>query len=110
MEIKLSICIPTYNYGAYIGETLYSILSQVTDELEVIVLDGGSTDETSTVIANYQRNYPQLCYYKQDHRGGIDRDIDKLLNLAKGKYCWLFSADDIMAPHSIDIILGEISS
>lgn len=110
MEIKLSICIPTYNYGAYIGETLYSILSQVTDELEVIVLDGGSTDETSTVIANYQRNYPQLSYYKQDHRGGIDRDIEKVVSLANGRYCWLFSADDIMLPNSLTTLLREIDS
>jgi abequosyltransferase len=110
MEIKLSICIPTYNYGAYIGETLDSILSQLTNHVEVIVLDGGSTDETSSVIADYQRNNPQLIYYKENTRGGIDRDIEKLVSLAKGNYCWLFSADDIMTPNAIKLILNEIRS
>ncbi len=109
-NIKLSICIPTYNYGIYIKETLDSILSQISDAVEVIVLDGGSTDETSTIVTECRQNNPQLRYYKQTYRGGIDRDIEKVVNLARGKYCWLFSADDLMAPNSLDIVLSEISS
>lgn len=107
---RLSICIPTYNYGVFIGETLDSILSQVPADVEIIVLDGGSTDATANVVTEKRREYPQLSYCFQTFRGGIDRDIEKVVSLATGKYCWLFSADDIMIPGAIDIVLNAIKS
>lgn len=108
--IKLSICIPSYNFGAFIGETLDSILPQVCDGVEVIVLDGGSTDDTDLVVANRQINHPQLRYYRQSFRGGIDRDIETVVSLATGEYCWLFSADDILLPSSLDKVLKSLAS
>ena len=108
--IKLSICIPTYNFGQFIGQTIDSICSQIVPNVEVIILDGGSTDDTSCVVENKKKSYPFLKYYKQEFRGGIDKDIEKLVNFAGGDYCWLFSADDIMLPNSIQSVLSEISS
>tara|TARA_R110001583_G_C5671425_1_gene411194 strand:- start:21839 stop:22861 length:1023 start_codon:yes stop_codon:yes gene_type:complete len=109
-KIRLSVCIPTYNFGCFIGQTLDSILPQITEEVEVIVLDGGSTDETEKMVANRQRECSLLTYFHQNFRGGIDRDIEKVVSLAKGEYCWLFSADDIMLPNSINKILEAIKS
>lgn len=108
--ILLSICIPTYNYGKFIGQALDSILSQVLAGIEVIVLDGGSTDATTEIVTEKQRDYPQLRYHYQNFRGGIDRDIEKVVSLAYGKYCWLFSADDIMVPDAINNVLKAITS
>ena len=108
--VKLSICIPTYNFGKFIGETLDSFLPQISLDVEVIILDGGSTDNTANVVAARQRDYAQLSYYRQNFRGGIDRDIEKVVSLAKGKYCWLFSADDIMLPGAVDKVLKAIVS
>jgi len=106
----LSICIPTYNFGPFIGQTLNSLLPQISTGVEVIILDGGSTDDTADVVASRQRNYPQLAYHRQNFRGGIDRDIEKVVSLAQGKYCWLFSADDIMLPGAINKVLEAIKS
>jgi len=108
--IRLSICIPTYNFGDFIGQTLDSLLPQITEEVEVIVLDGGSTDNTAEVVTIRQKKYKQLTYYYQDFRGGIDRDIEKAVSLAQGTYCWLFSADDIMLSSAIDKLLEAIKS
>lgn len=107
-DILLSICIPTYNYGEFIGQTLDSILPQVTSDVEVIVLDGGSNDDTAEKVA--ARQHPQLSYHYQDFRGGIDRDIEKVVSFSKGEYCWLFSADDIMFPGAIAKVLEAIKS
>lgn len=108
--ISLSICIPTYNFGKFIGQTLDSIIPQLSSEIEVIVLDGGSTDQTVEVVAIRQRKCNRITYFHQNFRGGIDRDIEKVVSLAQGKYCWLFSADDIMLPDALDKVLKAIKS
>lgn len=108
--IRLSICIPTYNFGGFIGETLDSILPNIVDGVEVVILDGGSTDNTAEVVAQRARNRTDIHYHRQDVRGGIDRDIATVVSLAQGEYCWLFSADDIMKSGAVNKILNSISS
>ena len=107
-KILLSLCIPVYNFGAFIGETLASIIPQVTDEVEIVVVDGASTDHTADVIASVQRSFPRLRYHRLDKRGGIDRDMAIAVELAQGEYCWLFGGDDIMAKGAITEILTQI--
>ena len=108
--ISLSICIPTYNFGKFIGQTLESIMPNLTEGVEVVILDGGSTDNTANVVAQKQRGFPQIKYHRQEFRGGIDRDIAKVISLAHGNYCWLFSADDIMMPGAVNKVLNAIQS
>ena len=110
MRPKLSICIPTFNFGAFIGATLDSILSQITAGVEVVVLDGASTDDTQVVIARFQERYPQVRYYRLPQRGGIDRDMARVVELSAGEYCWLFSGDDLMRQGAIARILTLIES
>lgn len=107
---RLSVCIPTYNFGRFIGETLASIISQATEDVEIVVLDGGSTDNTADVVERFQRSFPRLRYYRQDFKGGIDRDMAKSVELARGEYCWLFSSDDVMAKDAIERILRRMRS
>jgi abequosyltransferase len=108
--VRLSICIPTYNFGAFIGDTLASIVPQLADGVEVVVLDGGSTDNTTDVVESFQRQNPAVRYFRQDERGGIDRDMLRTVELARGEYCWIFCADDIMKPDAIQEVLKRIQS
>jgi abequosyltransferase len=108
--IRLSICIPTYNFGDFIAETLESILPQVVDGVEVVILDGGSTDQTPAVVRAFQARSPALRYHRREERGGIDRDMARTVELARGEYCWLFSSDDLMKPGAIAAMLEEIES
>jgi len=108
--IRLSICIPTYNFGNFIGQTLDSILPNLAEGVEVVILDGGSTDDTAHIVAKRQRDFSQINYHQQGFRGGIDRDIAKVIRLAHGDYCWLFSADDIMMPGAVDKVLNFLQS
>jgi abequosyltransferase len=114
----LSICIPTYNFGAFIGETLASIARQDLTGVEVVILDGGSTDQTAAVVEGFRGYIPRLTYVRRAARGGIDRDIELAVENATGDMVWTFSADDIMVegvvrrlaeriPHGDDIILCE---
>jgi abequosyltransferase len=108
--VRLSICIPTYNFGAFIGDTLASIVPQLVDGIEVVVLDSGSTDDTAEVVESFQRQSPALHYHRLAERGGIDRDLARTVELARGEYCWIFCADDKMKPDAIQQVLERLRS
>lgn len=98
----ISFCIPTYNFAEFLPATLDSIISQADENIEIVIVDGGSTDETDEIIHSYQQKFPQLVFFKREENCGVDRDIAKTVKLAKGDFCWLFSADDILKPGAID--------
>ena len=105
---KLSICIPTYNRAAYIGETLASIISQSGDDIEIVIVDGASTDNTEDVVNEFQGRFENIHYHREKQNNGVDADLAKSVSLAQGEYCWLMSSDDILAAGAIQRILTEI--
>ena len=120
MAIKISFCIPTLNRGAFIGATLESIISQATESVEIVIVDGGSTDNTSEVVRQYQKSFPRLRYFRTDASDvkataptpsnvGFDQDCSRAVELAQGEYCWLFTDDDLLKPGAISAVLNEIS-
>jgi abequosyltransferase len=114
VSYKISICIPTLNRGAFIGATLESIISQATESIEIVIVDGGSTDNTESVVADYQKIYPAIHYFKSEDvknhpsNEGFDRDCNYAVELASGEYCWLFTDDDLLKPDAISTVLKEI--
>ena len=99
--IPLTICIPIYNCAEFIGQALDSILPQARDGIEIVVYDGGSTDQTPALMEGYVKTWSNLHYHRGNVRGGIDADMAKCVGFAKGEYCWLFSGDDVMRPGAI---------
>lgn len=110
MSIELSFCIATRNRAGFIGETLENIAAQCTSAVEIVVLDGASTDNTEQVIRGLQGKIPALRYFKQEKNGGVDRDYDAVVGLATGKYCWLMSDDDLLLPSAVDTVLRAIEN
>ncbi len=108
MTIRLSICIATYNRAAFISQTLDAVLPQLTDECELVVVDGASTDNTRDVVAGYEAEWPALRYFRLPEKGGIDKDYDLSVQYARGEYCWLFSDDDIIKPGGVERVLHLI--
>ncbi|MCU0666037.1 MAG: glycosyltransferase family 2 protein [Candidatus Omnitrophica bacterium] len=109
-QIKLSFCIPTYNRAGFIGQTLDSIISQASDNIEIVIVDGASTDNTSEVVDMYRKKFKNLVYFCSGKNMGVDRDMAKTIELARGQYCWMFSDDDLLKPRAIKTILKEIES
>lgn len=109
-RVRLSICIPTYNFGEFIGETLQSIISQAADDVEIVVVDGASTDNTTEVVQGFQRYFSRLTYHRLEKKGGVDKDLALTVELARGEYCWLMSSDDVLKPGAIQRVLQEIKS
>lgn len=114
MTTKISICIPTLNRGSYIGETLENIVSQLEEGVEIVIVDGGSTDNTEEVVTAFQRKCPDIRYIKKDSlekkpsNEGFDRDCNQAVEMATGEYCWLMTDDDLLTPGAIHNVLAEV--
>ncbi|RPI77640.1 MAG: glycosyltransferase family 2 protein, partial [Planctomycetaceae bacterium] len=105
----ISFCIPTYNFGQYIGETLDSIICQADDRVQIVIVDGGSTDDTASVVAERSRVFPNIKFIQRQQRSGVDRDILESVAQAEGEYCWLFSSDDVLAPGAVKYLRAQMS-
>jgi glycosyltransferase involved in cell wall biosynthesis len=91
----VSVIIPAYNAGRYIAETLDSVLSQSYADLEVIVVDDGSTDNTRAIVEGYG---PRVVYVHQENSGAPARPRNVGIARAKGRYISFFDSDDVMMP------------
>jgi abequosyltransferase len=108
MQPLLTICIATYNRASFIGDTLDSVIRQLSDEVEIVVVDGASTDATAVVLERYAADCPGLRYVRLPEKGGVDQDFCKAVECARGEYCWLFPDDDLFKPGAIQRVLDEL--
>lgn len=106
--IALSICMPVYNCAEFVEEALDAILRQGSEAVEIVVYDGGSTDSTQDVVLRIAARSPQVRYHRAGARGGIDADLAGCVSLARGRYCWLFSGDDVTRPGALVQALAVI--
>ncbi len=95
---RVSIVIPTYNYAEYLAHAIRSVLAQTLADWELIVVDDGSTDDTASVVAEFED--ARIRYVYQDNRGpSAARNYG--LDLARGEYFTMLDADDWLAPNSL---------
>lgn len=106
--VRLSVCIATLNRARFIGETLDSILAQIEDDVQLVVVDGASSDNTAEVMARYCSRYPQIRYFRELSNSGVDADYDKAVEYSSGEYCWLMTDDDLLKPGAIRQVLAAI--
>ena len=106
---RLSICIATRNRAHVIGQALENMGGQLSDDAELVVVDGASTDNTREVVETMQARFPQIRYFPQATNSGIDGDFDKAVELARGEYCWPMSDDDLLAEGAVTRVLGLLA-
>ena len=103
--IKLSICIATLNRGPFLRETLESIIPQMKKNIEIVVIDGASTDNTEEIVKKLKTKCNNISYVKLKQKGGVDKDFNIAINKAKGEFCWFFSDDDIFLSDAISQVI-----
>lgn len=112
MENILSICILTYNRAKLLQQCLESLLSQVKldAEIEVLVSDNASTDNTNFAVKEIQKSYPDLKYYCNNENIGFDGNVVACITRATGKYIFFMSDDDILLPGTVHKVQEYIKS
>src|SRR4030066_2458897 len=89
MNEMISVIMPVYNGASYLPYALKSVDVQEYDNVEIIIIDDGSTDETAEI----SRSHPRVRYHYQDNRG-IAEAMNKGLQLARGQFITFLDADD----------------
>jgi len=98
MEPLVSVIIPTYNRLDFLTGTITSVLKQTYKNIELIVVDDGSTDTTSKEIP---KRFPSVIYVKQPHRG-VSAARNLGIQLAKGNYIAFLDSDDLWLPKKLE--------
>jgi glycosyltransferase involved in cell wall biosynthesis len=108
--MKLSICISTFNRARFIGATLKTIIPQLDENTELVIVDGGSTDDTPKVMQEFLDSTDRIRYFRFEENRGFDHDLDQAVQLALGEYCWLMSDDDLIYPDALKRIHAALQA
>ena len=95
---KISVIVPSFNQGRYLDITLRSILDQQYPLLELIVIDGGSTDECVQIIRKYEG---EISYWCSEPDGGQCKGIIKGFSRATGEILCFLNSDDLFEPRTL---------
>lgn len=102
---KLSVLIPTYNRATLLPEAVHSVLSQTYRELEVVVIDDGSTDDTAAALARI--NDRRLRYLPQPHRG-VGATLNAGWQAVTSEYIARLDSDDVWLPELVGALLPRL--
>ncbi len=104
---KVSVMIPTHNYGRYLGEAIQSVLAQTFADIEVIVVDDGSTDNTREVVGSFKDS--RVRYIYQENRG-VSAAQNTAIKAAEGEFVAGLGGDDIWLPEKLELELSMLNS
>jgi len=102
----VSVITPTFNRADFLEETMLSILSQNYPNIEYIVLDDGSTDNTPQILSKYSN---QIVWETHTNIGETGT-VNKGYRMAKGKYIGIVNSDDLLMPGAIQAVVEEFSA
>ena len=102
--LLLSVITPVFNNVTYISVAIENYLSQQCAYSELLIMDGGSTDGTKEVIAQYAKDFPSIRWVSEKDKGQSDA-MNKGIGLAKGKYISFLNVDDYYSEGCLDDLL-----
>jgi len=97
----VTIGVPAYNSGRFIGATLDCLLAQTHQNIEVVVSDNASTDDTQEIVRRYARLDGRVRYSRSDTNVGAAGNIRRLAGMITGQYFKLTNSDDIVDPEFV---------
>lgn len=105
--LDVSVIIPAYNVENYIGKCLKAIINQTYKNIEIIVINDNSTDNTKKVIEEYQNQFPNFSLINLDENKGVSNARNIGISIAKGEYIMFCDSDDWYEENAVEILLKE---
>lgn len=110
-DALISVLIPAYNHENYIQDTIDSVIRQTYNNIELIILDDGSSDNTLAKIKEYeskcQKRFKRFLYSTQKNQGTV-KTLNSLLSKAKGEYIAMIASDDMYYDEALELELEEL--
>lgn len=104
---KAAIIIPAYNVAQYVHRAILSCMHQTEADIEIIIIDDGSTDETASVIAKYAREDSRIVFQSKQN-AGVSSARNTGLDLATADYLLFLDADDWLEDTAVEQLLSKI--
>lgn len=100
----VSVCVPTYNDGPFVLQSLGSIINQTYSNIEILIGDDASADHTSEIVRSLEDS--RIKYHRNETNLGQFENVNRLIQRAKGEYIAIYHSDDIYEPR---IVENEVS-
>ncbi|SCY09296.1 Glycosyltransferase involved in cell wall bisynthesis [Lachnospiraceae bacterium XBB2008] len=98
---KVSVIVPVYNTIEYLPQCIESLLSQTLSDVEIIIVNDGSTDDSQSVIDTYAKRHNSIVVLKQDNKG-LSAARNAGLSMARGKYIYFCDSDDYIENNTLE--------
>ena len=105
--MKISVIIPVYNAEKTLSKCLDSLLAQSCDNVEIILVNDGSTDSSAEICKKYASLHPEIKYLEKEN-GGVSTARNTALDIAKGDYITFVDSDDWVTPDYFETINGVL--
>ena len=109
----ISIIIPCYNHEAYVGDCIKSVIAQDYENIEILVCDDCSTDNSWEILnaqcSDMTRRFERVLLHRNDVNHGLTKTLNWLIDMSKGKYIKLLASDDAILPNCISTFANEFS-
>lgn len=105
--MKLSVIIPAYNAEMFLAETLDCLEKQTLKDIQIIIVNDGSTDKTAEIIADYAKKNSNILPIYQEN-SGVSAARNNGINHAEGKYTLFLDSDDVFTPESLENLYNAL--
>ncbi|HEM3702781.1 TPA: glycosyltransferase family 2 protein [Streptococcus suis] len=103
----ISVCVPVYNSSTYLKECIESIRNQTFEDLEIICVDDGSTDDSLEILKEFQRKDPRVQLIVQERNMGVGAARNRAIDLASGQYMSFIDSDDFIEPEMFEELYNK---
>jgi len=108
--ILVTVICSSYNHQKFVKESLQSILNQTYKNIQIIVVDDCSTDNSVEVIEQFTKKHPEIIFIKNKTNLGLTKSVTNAMNYVKGAFFIDLAADDILLPNCIETQLNTFKN
>lgn len=104
----ISVAMATYNGAKYIREQIDSILNQTIQDIELVICDDCSSDDTIEILEAYANRDTRVIVYSNSHNLGFKKNFENVISKCRGKFIALADQDDIWYPNHLELLMNAM--